>query len=113
MRFDKPKDPIDEIMVGITREFPWLTKADGCGIIPAELVIDEKNPLRNLVRWVLQVGFDMGLAAGVETGTAQAIGARVELSGQFARFVAFAQCLAIDEEVLTENTINAFLKAGE
>jgi hypothetical protein len=111
--FNLQNDPAREVINKAKIHFEWLGQADRIGIIPAELAINEKNPLENLIRWTLQEGFNIGQADGVELGKAQALGADADIRAQFGRFVAFAHCCAIDGEVLTEKTINAFLKAGE
>jgi len=111
--FNLQKDPAREVIEKAKNHFKWLSKADSIGIIPAELVIDEKNPLESLIRWTLQEGYNVGHADGVELAKAQALGSDAAIRLQFGRFVAFAQCCAIDGEALTEKTINAFLKANQ
>ena len=111
--FQLQDDPAREVIEKAKKHFEWLSKADSIGIIPAELTINEKNPLESLIRWTLQEGYNVGHADGLELAKAQALGADADIRAQFARFVAFTQCCAIDGEVLTERTINAFLKAGE
>tara|TARA_R110000824_G_scaffold144690_4_gene312718 strand:- start:1596 stop:1949 length:354 start_codon:yes stop_codon:yes gene_type:complete len=111
--FNLQKDPARQIINKAKKHFEWFGKANRIGIIPAELVMTEKNPLENLIRWTLQEGFNIGQADGLELAKAQALGADADIRAQFVRFVAFTQCCAIDGEVLTEKTINAFLKAGE